>query len=84
MILSLILQQCPGMSSTSYLDNLSVRKDVNLRIGIAWIAIDRITTNRNLMCSEKSKTGILQSYSRVSTTIWMHHLDFKETFGEKT
>ena len=27
--------------------------------------------------------GILLSCSYVSTTVWMHHMDFDETLGEK-
>ena len=54
---------------------LSTESDVQTHIGKAWTAIDWL---RNL-----SSLEILPSCSHVSTTVWLHHLEVKETFRDK-
>ena len=58
----------------------STESNVDICIGKAWTAIDKLSTMWKSGLPDK-KTGILPSYSHVSTTVWLHHLDSNEMLG---
>ena len=59
----------------------STESNLNIGIGKTWTVIDRLAT---IWKSDLSnKMGILPRCSHVSTTVWLHHLDFNEMIGEK-
>ena len=61
-----------------YLDSniSSTESDVNIRRGKAQTAIDRLSTILSLW---SNKTVILPSRNSVSTTVWLHLRDSRET-----
>ena len=49
----------------------------------SWTDIDKLTIEWKSDLAEKNKTGILPSSSHVTTIVWLHCPDFKETLEEK-
>ena len=60
----------------------STKSDVSIRKSNAWITIDSLTTRRKFNFSDKIKREFFQAVV-VSITVWLHHLDFNKTIGEK-
>ena len=63
-------------------DNQPTNQPTNLRVRKAWVGIYRLSTTWKFYLTEK-KTGILSNWSRVSTTVWVHHLGSYIALEEK-
>ena len=53
----------------------STPKDINMWLGKAWIAIDRLSVIWKSDLTNKIKRSFFQAASHVDTAIWMHYID---------
>ena len=61
----------------------STESDVNICIGKVLAASDMLTTIWKSGVFDKIKQEFFQVVKLVSTTVWLHHLDFNKMSGEK-
>ena len=62
----------------------STENDINTWVAKAWTAINRLSVIWNSDLTDQIKRSFFFSNSdRVSTAIWMHHMDANLTYGEK-
>ena len=61
----------------------STESDVNIHNGKTWTVIDWLTTIWKSDHSDKIKTEMLPSCSRISNTVWLHHKDSNKMLEEK-
>ena len=57
------------------------KSGVNIHIGKAWTGVDRLSIIWKSDLSDK--IGIFPSCSCVTTTVWLHYLNFYEILREK-